>query len=216
MKFCKSSITLITLFAIIAFSFAKNSTADDFQQNAEFLKKYNHKKYKEVTPPQNELIEEDTPKLVESRAALNDDSLARVKEKLKRQNSVTKKTDLQNQNLTENSFEDEYDLFLVSGFGNDTQLTGFSEAGFNDSLIRNAVGNIFSIIEGSFGALLMVGAGIAAIISAVFGSYKNATSMLILAIGTFALRTAVSLFFGINFQSYATDSNISFIEKLMF
>ena len=82
-----------------------------------------------------------------------------------------------------------------------------SQASFNDELIRNAVGQLFCLIEGAFGALIMVVAGVMAIIAAAMGSYRASLSMLIVAVGAFILRALVSLFFGSNFAPY--DRSIS-------
>jgi hypothetical protein len=71
---------------------------------------------------------------------------------------------------------------------------------FDDTLIRNAVGNIFALIEGAFGALIMVISGVIAIVAAAMGAYRAAVSMLIVAIGAFILRSLVSLFFGTDFE----------------
>lgn len=78
----------------------------------------------------------------------------------------------------------------------------FSEAALDDSLIRNAVGNLFKLIEGAFGALIMVVAGILAIIAAAMGGYRAALGMLVVALGAFILRALVSLFFGAEFDAY--------------
>jgi hypothetical protein len=78
----------------------------------------------------------------------------------------------------------------------------FTEAALDDSLIRNAVGNLFQLIEGAFGALIMVVAGILAIIAAAMGGYRAALGMLIVALGAFILRALVSLFFGADFDAY--------------
>ncbi len=78
----------------------------------------------------------------------------------------------------------------------------FSEAALDDSLIRNAVGNLFQLIEGAFGALIMVVAGILAIVAAAMGGYRAALGMLIVALGAFILRALVSLFFGADFDAY--------------
>lgn len=73
---------------------------------------------------------------------------------------------------------------------------------FDDTLIRNSVGNLFRLIEGAFGALLVVGAGIAAIIAGVVGAYKAAFALFVTAIGAFILRAYVSLFFGTDYASF--------------
>ena len=76
------------------------------------------------------------------------------------------------------------------------------EPDFDDTLIRNSVGNLFRLIEGAFGALLVVGAGIAAIIAGVVGAYKAAFALFVTAIGAFILRAYVSLFFGTDYTSF--------------
>ena len=78
----------------------------------------------------------------------------------------------------------------------------FTEAGLDDSLIRNAVGNLLRLLEGAFGALIMVVAGVLAIIAAAMGSYRAAMGMLVVALGAFILRALVSLFFGSDFEAY--------------
>ncbi len=68
-------------------------------------------------------------------------------------------------------------------------------ATYNDSRIADATNQILTYIEGSFGALVMVGAGISAILSAAFGQYKMALGCLIVAVGSFILRSVLSTFF---------------------
>ena len=87
----------------------------------------------------------------------------------------------------------------------------FSQANFDDSLIRNSVGNIFKLIEGAFGALIMVVAGLMAIVAAAMGSYKSALAMLVVAVGAFILRSLVSLFFGSDFTDY--DSQVKTVPQ---
>ncbi|MDD2942226.1 MAG: hypothetical protein PHC51_04585 [bacterium] len=83
------------------------------------------------------------------------------------------------------------------------QATSFTEADYNDDLVRNAVGNLFGLIEGAFGALVMVVAGLGAIVAAAMGAYRLAVSLIVVAVGAFILRALVSLFFGESF----TDLN---------
>ncbi len=78
----------------------------------------------------------------------------------------------------------------------------FSEAGFEDDLIRNSVANLFKLIEGAFGALVMVVSGLGAIIAAAMGAYRAAVGMLVVAVGAFILRALTSLFFGTDYQDY--------------
>jgi hypothetical protein len=77
-----------------------------------------------------------------------------------------------------------------------------SEAGLEEDLIRNAVGNLFMLIEGAFGALIMVVAGLGAIVASAMGAYRAAVGMLVVAVGAFILRALVSLFFGVDYASY--------------
>jgi hypothetical protein len=76
------------------------------------------------------------------------------------------------------------------------------DADFDDTLIRNSTGNLFRLIEGAFGALIMVVAGIGAIIAAAVGNYKLAYALIVVAVGAFILRALVSLFFGTNYEAY--------------
>ncbi len=66
---------------------------------------------------------------------------------------------------------------------------------YNDSQVSQAVIAILTYIEGSFGALVMVGSGIAAILSSAFGQYKAALGCLVVAVGAFILRSIMSTFF---------------------
>ena len=76
-----------------------------------------------------------------------------------------------------------------------------SEADFDDQLIRYSVGNLFKLIEGAFGALIMVVAGLGAIVAAAMGAYRAAVGMLVVAVGAFILRALVSLFFGTDYEA---------------
>ena len=75
------------------------------------------------------------------------------------------------------------------------------ELDFNDGSerIADAAEALLRLIEGSLGALIMVVAGIAAIVAAAMGAYRAAVGMLVVAIGAFILRSLVSLFFGSDF-----------------
>jgi hypothetical protein len=68
-------------------------------------------------------------------------------------------------------------------------------ATFNDTRIANAVNMLLTYLEGSFGALVMVVSGIGAIMSAAFGQYKAALGCLVVAVGSFILRSFISTFF---------------------
>ncbi len=66
---------------------------------------------------------------------------------------------------------------------------------YNDQRFAAASNAILSYLEGSFGALIMVVAGLIAIISAAFGQYRAAISCLVIAVGAFILRSFISTFF---------------------
>jgi hypothetical protein len=68
-------------------------------------------------------------------------------------------------------------------------------ATYNDTRIANSVNMILTYLEGSFGALIMVCAGIGAIMSAAFGQYKAALGCLVVAVGSFILRSFLGTFF---------------------
>lgn len=91
------------------------------------------------------------------------------------------------------------DISVAQGAG---PTGSFSEAGFEDDLIRNSVGNLFKLMEGAFGALIMVVAGLGAIIAASMGAYRAAVGMLVVAVGAFILRALVSLFFGTQYADF--------------
>ena len=97
-------------------------------------------------------------------------------------------------------------VLLAGGLVDLSQAQGpsgsFSEAAFEDDLIRNAVGNLFKLIEGAFGALIMVVAGLAAIVAAAMGAYRAAVGLLVVAVGAFILRALVSLFFGVDYEDF--------------
>lgn len=98
-------------------------------------------------------------------------------------------------------------LFVVSPAFSQDLYPRLRDGYFDDIYIRIAVGNLLAFIEGSFGALVMVVAGIIALIAAVMGNYKAALGMLVIAIGAFILRSLVSLFFGSDFPTEGINLN---------
>ena len=66
---------------------------------------------------------------------------------------------------------------------------------YNDEKVSNAVNAIMLYLEGSFGALIMAASGIGAIMSAAFGQYKAALSLMVVAVGSFILRSLIGTFF---------------------
>lgn len=72
---------------------------------------------------------------------------------------------------------------------------GDGRTSYNDARIVEATNAVFTYLEGSFGALVMVIAGVGAILSAAFGQYRSALGLFVVAIGSFILRSIVSTFF---------------------
>lgn len=66
---------------------------------------------------------------------------------------------------------------------------------YNDQRIDTVINAVFTYLEGSIGALIMVGAGISAIVASAFGQYKAALGLLAVAVGAFVLRSLVGTFF---------------------
>ncbi|MDR1385635.1 MAG: hypothetical protein LBJ67_17570 [Planctomycetaceae bacterium] len=55
---------------------------------------------------------------------------------------------------------------------------------------------IEALLEGAFGALVMVVAGLAAVVTAAMGAYKMAMSCVVIACGSYLVRAFLFLFFG--------------------
>ena len=90
---------------------------------------------------------------------------------------------------------------LALGLSADVVAQGFTNTNYNDEKIANAVNAIMMYLEGSFGALIMAASGIGAIMSAAFGQYKAALSLMVVAVGSFILRSLIGTFFNdINVQ----------------
>lgn len=67
----------------------------------------------------------------------------------------------------------------------------------DDTRLIEVLRAVLEYLEGSFGALIMVGAGVFAILSAAFGQYRAALGLLVVAIGSFTLRSFISTFFNV-------------------
>ncbi len=76
--------------------------------------------------------------------------------------------------------------------------------GFNDYKIRCAAAQLLTLTEGNLGALIMIVAGIGTIIASAFGAYRAATSLLVVSIGSFVLRSLVVIFFNADLTYYGT------------
>ena len=83
-------------------------------------------------------------------------------------------------------------------------VTGIVVLGMNDSAsaqvagdakYRDACNRLLGLMEGSFGALVTVAAGVGAIIASAVGGFKMAWTLVVVAVGAFILRAYVTLFF---------------------
>ena len=71
------------------------------------------------------------------------------------------------------------------------------EIDFTDDQIQKALIALLTMIEGAFGALVMVASGIGAIIGSAFGQYRAALGCLVVAVGSFILRSVMFMFFNL-------------------
>ena len=81
-----------------------------------------------------------------------------------------------------------------TGMGN-LDLTGGPGNFGQQGRLTLVVNRAFNLIEGNIGAIVMVAAGLLAIISAAMGAYKMAISLLVIAVASFILRSLVRMFF---------------------
>jgi hypothetical protein len=70
----------------------------------------------------------------------------------------------------------------------------FAQAGSGS--YSQACNGVLSLVEGTFGAMVTAVAGIGAILAAAVGGFKMAWSLLVVAIGSFILRSFITLFNG--------------------
>ncbi|MBX7137124.1 MAG: hypothetical protein K1X83_04000 [Oligoflexia bacterium] len=84
---------------------------------------------------------------------------------------------------------------LTTGIAMHAGAQALEGATYNDDRIANSVNTLLLYLEGSFGALVMVAAGIGAILSSAFGQYRAALGCLVVAVGAFILRSFLNTFF---------------------
>ncbi|MCO6429694.1 MAG: hypothetical protein J5J00_02455 [Deltaproteobacteria bacterium] len=84
---------------------------------------------------------------------------------------------------------------LVGGLMQESLAAAGGRVTYNDQRIVESANAVLTYLEGSFGALVMVASGIGAILSAAFGQYRAALGLMVVAIGSFILRSLMSTFF---------------------
>ena len=80
--------------------------------------------------------------------------------------------------------------------GNPGYWNGNETEPFAGGVIREAYCDVIGYVEGEFGGLLMVIAGILAFGAAAFGDFKHGVTMIVTAIGAYTVSALVSLYFG--------------------
>ena len=85
-------------------------------------------------------------------------------------------------------------VILTAGLAGHLDAQGLTTH-YNDERFSNAVNAIMTYLEGTFGALVMACAGIGAILSAAFGQYRAALSLLVVSVGAFIVRSVMATFF---------------------
>lgn len=87
-------------------------------------------------------------------------------------------------------------VLLTTGLGLEAMAaTDVGDTGIETTRIENAATKLIKAIEGPFGALIMIVAGIFAIVMAAMGQYKIAMSLLVISLGAFILKSIVKTFF---------------------
>ena len=92
----------------------------------------------------------------------------------------------------ENTFEK--GMFLLGIVLLNQGLSEIAHAGSGSYAM--ACNGILSLVEGTFGALLTSVAGIGAIVASAMGGFKMAWSLVVVAVGSFILRSYITLFNG--------------------
>ena len=91
-----------------------------------------------------------------------------------------------------------FGVLLLVGSVSDVALAtpGFTPNAGADTKLRQVIELVLYFVEGPFGALIMVTAGLGAIVAAAMGSYKAALGLFVVGVGAFILRSLVKIFFG--------------------
>ena len=85
-------------------------------------------------------------------------------------------------------------VLLVSGLT--VEASAYTaKANYNDDRVSEAADVILTYINGAFGALVMIACGVAAILSSAFDQYRAAMGLMVVAVGSFILRSLVNTWF---------------------
>jgi hypothetical protein len=87
-------------------------------------------------------------------------------------------------------------VFLLStGIAMDASAAYTPKLNYNDAGIAESADVILTYLNGAFGALVMVASGIGAIISGAFGQYRASLGLMVVAVGSFIVRSLISTWF---------------------
>ena len=89
-----------------------------------------------------------------------------------------------------------FDISDALAQGNPGWWNGNETQPFAGGVIRAAYCDMIGYMEGEFGGLLTVIAGILAFATAAFGSFKHGVTLIVTAVGAFSISAVVSLYFG--------------------
>lgn len=85
-------------------------------------------------------------------------------------------------------------LLLVAGLI-DGAVAYDPRSSYNDDRVAEAADVVLVYLNGAFGALVMIACGIGAILSSAFGQYRAALGLMVVAVGSFILRSLVATWF---------------------
>lgn len=72
----------------------------------------------------------------------------------------------------------------------------YSSNGFAGGVFVRAICDLYSLVQGSFGGLLMSASALCALVAAAMGNKSQFIAVVVVGVGAFALSSGVSLYFG--------------------
>ena len=93
-------------------------------------------------------------------------------------------------------------LILTVGITDSTSAQGLAEVGayssngFAGGVFVRAICDMYELVQGSFGGLLMSASALCALVAAAMGNKSQFIAVIVVGVGAFALSSGVSLYFG--------------------
>jgi hypothetical protein len=72
----------------------------------------------------------------------------------------------------------------------------YSSKGFADGVFVDAICDMYNLVQGSLGGLLMSASALCALVAAAMGNKSQFMAVIVVGVGAFALSSGVSLYFG--------------------